>query len=74
LVVLDLDPKATSAVESAIRFLVGAGWTHMALGYLLAGLAAYGASADTVRKVWQKRFLLDTAAGLIATVLGMFIH
>ena len=74
LVVLDMDPKANSAAESLIRFLVGAGWTHMALGYLLGALAAYKASADTVRKVWQKRFLLDVASGLVAVILRIILR
>jgi hypothetical protein len=65
-VVLSAETKANSTQESVILFLLGAGWMHMALGYLLAALSAFGASADTVRKVWGKRFWLDNASGVLA--------
>jgi hypothetical protein len=73
MVVFDMDVKANSTTESLVRFLVGAGWTHMALGYLLAALGTYKASAGTVRKVWQKRFWLDAASGVAAVILKMMM-
>ena len=72
-VVLDAHTKANSAWQSLILFLIGAGWMHMTLGYLLAAFSALGASAGTVRKIWGKRFWFDNASGLLAVALRMII-
>jgi hypothetical protein len=72
-VVLDANIKADTAQQSLILFVFGAGWMHMALAYLLAALSTFGASEDTIRKVWRKRFWLDNASGLIVVAIGAFI-
>jgi hypothetical protein len=72
-VVLNAGTKANSTQQSLILFLLGAGWMHMTLGYLLAGLSAYGASPNTVRTVWRKRSWLDVASGLLAVALRTII-
>jgi hypothetical protein len=72
-VVLSANTKANSTLESLILFLVGAGWMHMTLGYLLAAFSAYGVPANTVRKVWWKRSWLDVASGLLAVALRAII-
>jgi len=73
-VVLNADTVTTSTEESMTLFLLGTGWMHMALGYLLAAVGAFGLSQDRVGWIWRKRFWLDVAAGAVVVALGTMLN